>query len=202
MTSQAATQHRARSRPPLRWILLAIFLLATIGAGAAFFWHNRAIQAVVLTPPEKVELAKKLEAVEESRQEPRYERGQKTITLTERELNGLLNENTALGDQLKIELANNAVHARLSADIPQDSPFLAGQKLKGRARFYIEDKAGRPTLMLDDVTIWGISLPNAWLGNIKGQDLLGSILPTNLSTGGGLKSFQVKNNSLVIELAE
>ena len=27
--------------------------------------------------------------------------------------------------------------------------------------------------MLDDLTVWGISLPNDWLGGLKGQDLLG-----------------------------
>lgn len=41
--------------------------------------------------------------------EPTYEKGSKDIILTKRELNGLLNQSTILGESLKFELVTNAI---------------------------------------------------------------------------------------------
>lgn len=185
-------------------IILSVFGLGVVAAGAAIWWVNRPIQATVLTTPEKALLEEKLAAVEQSPADPTYTPGEKEIVLTERELNGLLNENTPFGDQLKLELASNAVHARISADIPEDSPFMAGKKLKGKARFLIEDASGAPALILEDLTIWGISLPNAWLGDLKGQNMLGSLLSSSTSGSSiaGLEDIRVENRSLIIKLAD
>lgn len=199
--SETATPTRPR-RFRLRWIILSVLLLGIVGAGAAILWHNRPIEAVVLTAPEEKVLAEKIALAERGRAEPTYQAGEKTISLTERELNGLLNKNTAFGDQLKLVLATDAVHARLEADIPEESPFMAGKKLKGRARFLTKTENGVPSLVLDDVTVWGISVPNAWLGNAKGQNLLSSLFPSGISTSSGFESIRVKNGSLEIQLAE
>lgn len=56
--------------------------------------------------------------------------------------------------------------------------------------------------MLDDVTIWGMSLPNDWLGGVKGHDLLGEMFG---GTGGGIagvEEFKVEPGRLIIRLAE
>ena len=209
MTDSSNTLPRSsRWRAPL--IILAILGLGAAIAGAALWWVNRPIQATVLTPPEKTQLEQKLAAIEQAPEDPgvnpdadpEYIPGEKEIVLTERELNGLINENTALGDQLKLELANNAVHARISADIPDDFPIMAGKKLKGKARFVVKDQAGTPTLILEDVTLWGISLPNAWLGELKGQNLLGNLVSPDGPSLAGVEDISVANGTLVIKLAE
>jgi hypothetical protein len=183
-----------------------VLALGVVAAGAGIWWLTRPIEATVLTPPEKKVLQEKLAVVEQAREEPTYQPGAKTIALSERELNGLLNANTSLGDQLKLELASDALHARLDADLPPDFPILGGKKIKGRARFLVKTDSGAPELILDDVTIWGISVPNAWLGEAKGRNLLGSLLPgTTASPGGsvgGIKDIRVTNGALLIELAE
>jgi hypothetical protein len=186
------------------WIILGVLALGIITAGAAIFWFNRPIEPTVLTPPEKKALQEKLAVVEKTREEPSYQPGAKTIELSERELNGLLHNNTSLGDQLKLEFAKNALHARLNTDLPPDVPLVGGKKLKGRARFLVKTTAGAPELILDDVTIWGISVPNAWLGEVKGQNLLGSLLPASASDGnvGGIRKIRVTDQALIIELAE
>lgn len=189
-------------RKKLPLIILAVLGAGALAAGAAIWWVNRPIQATVLSTPEKAALEEKLAVVEQSQADPTYTPGEKEIALTERELNGLLHENTPFGDQLKLELASGAVHARISADIPQDSPFLAGKKLKGKARFLIEDASGAPALILEDLTIWGISLPNAWLGDLKGENMLGTLLSSGSSGIAGLEDIRVENRSLIIKLAD
>lgn len=189
-----------RWRTPL--IILAILGLGAVIAGAALWWANRPIQATILTQPEKTQLEQKLAAVEQAPTDPEYVPGEKEIILTERELNGLINENTAFGDKLKLELVKDAVHARINADIPEDFPVMAGKKLKGKARFIVKDQAGAPALILEDLTIWGISLPNAWLGELKGQNLLGNLISPDGPSLAGVEDISVSNRTLVIKLAE
>ncbi|GHC48845.1 hypothetical protein AAFN60_13605 [Roseibacillus persicicus] len=189
-----------RWRAPI--IILAVLGLGVAVAGAAIWWANRPIQATILTAPEKAAVEQKLAAVEQEPSDPEYVPGGKEIILTERELNGLLHENTNMGDQLKLELARDAVHARLSADIPEDFPIMAGKKLKGKARFVVKSETGAPALILDDLTIWGISLPNAWLGELKGQNLLGNVISSDGGSLAGVEDISVSNGQLVIKLAE
>ena len=78
-------------------------------------------------------------------------------------------------------------------------PIVGGKRLKARARFLVGDIPGKPALVLDDLTVWGISLPNDWLGGLKGQDLLGEALGGGI---GGVEEFKVERGRLVIRLAE
>ena len=193
-----------KRRRKLLFILFALLGAALVAIGVALWWFNRPIQATVLTSDEKLLVAEKLAVMDDSPEQSEYIPGEKEIVFTERELNGLLNENTALGEQLKLELATNAVHARIQADIPKDSPFLPGKTLRGKARFMISSQEGHPSLILDDVTIWGVSLPNAWLGDFKGKNLLGALLSssgTSISTIG-IEDISVSNGRLTIQLTE
>jgi hypothetical protein len=154
--------------------LIVLVILALI-LGGLWWWHNRPIRPVNLSPAEKAVVEKKVEVIQNP-DGPVYEKGSKEIVLTERELNGLLNENTALGNTVKLELARNAIHARMEADLDPDLPLVGGRRLKARARFLVNAGAGSESFVLDDVTVWGISLPNDWLGGLKGHDLLGETL--------------------------
>ena len=71
---------------------LVVILLAVIGV---IWWNNRPIKPVQLTAEEKAAVGAKVEAIQNveapaAPAEPQYEKGTKEITLTERELNGLL----------------------------------------------------------------------------------------------------------------
>lgn len=183
---------------------LAVLLLAGIGIGIAVWWHNRPIRPVVLSTQEKQVVEEKVEAIQNPAPpappaDPPYEKGTREIILTERELNGLLNENTTLGDSLSFQLATGAVHARINTDLDPDLPVLGGKKLKARARFFVQDETGKPTLILDDLTVWGVSLPNEWLGGLKGQDLLDKTFGGGLA---GVEEFKVETGKLVIRLKE
>lgn len=184
-------------------LLIAIIslLLVGIGLGAAWWWYNRPIQPVVLSAAEKEVVEEKVEAIQNPAppEDPKYEKGTREIILTERELNGLLNDNTTLGDALSFQLATGAVHARIETDLPPDLPILGGRKLKARSRFIVQDETGQPTLVLDDLTVWGVSLPNDWLGGLKGQDLLEKTFDGGLA---GVEEFKVETGKLVIRLKE
>lgn len=169
--------------------------------GGLWWWHNRPIQPVVLSAPEKAAVEAKVEAIQKSA-EPKYEKGSKEIILTERELNGLLNENTKLGKSVSFELATNAIHARVETDLDRDLPIIGGRHLKARARFLVSDVPGKASFVLDDLTVWGISLPNDWLAGLKGRDLLGEILGGKNGKVAGVEEFKIEPGRLIIRLAE
>ncbi len=133
--------------------------------------------------------------------EPEYERGSKEIVITERELNGLINQNTGFGEKLQFKLADGAVHARVESDLDEDLPVVGGKHLKAKARFFVKTVEGKPSLVLDDVTVWGASLPNDWLAGMKGKDLLSEIFGSGGAVGG-IEELRIENGRLVIRLAE
>ena len=173
--------------------------------GGLWWWFNRPIKPVVLSAQEKTAVEAKVEAIQKPA-EPKYEKGSKEIILTERELNGLLNENTTFGKTVSFELATNAIHARVETDLDKDLPVVGGKHLKARARFLVSKVPGQASFILDDVTVWGISLPNDWLAGLKGHDLLGEILGggKGKTTGKvpGVEEFKVEPGRLIIRLAE
>lgn len=181
--------------------MICLVILALL-LGGVWWWHNRPIQPVVLTAPEKAAVEAKVEAIQKPA-EPKYEKGSKEIILTERELNGLLNENTEFGKSVSFELATNAIHARVETDLDKDLPLVGGKHLKARARFLVSSAPGQASFILDDVTVWGISLPNDWLAGMKGHDMLGDLLGGG--KGGkiaGVEEFKVEPGRLIIRLAE
>jgi hypothetical protein len=184
--------------------LLGILVSALV-LGGVWWWYNRPIQPVQLTTPEKQAVEAKVHAILEPPSEPKYEKGSKEIILTERELNGLLNENTDLGKTLSFQLATNAIYARVERDLDKEIPIFGGKHLKLRARFLVNSTHGHAGFTLDDVTIWGISLPNDWLAGLKGQDLLGQILEGGNTHGGklpGVEDLKIEPGRIIIKLAE
>lgn len=181
-------------------ILIVLGVIALVLAGL-WFWYNRPIRPVELSAEEKSVVEAKVEAIQKP-DGPTYEKGSKEIILTERELNGLLNENTDLGKTVSLELARNAIHARLETDLDPDLPVVGGKRLKARARFLVSEVPGTAALVLDDLTVWGVSLPNEWLGGLKGHDLLGETLGGKGGGIGGVEEFKVEPGRLIIRLAE
>ena len=176
---------------------LIVFLLVALIAGGMWWWFNRPIKPVELSEKEQVVLEEKVEGLEE----PVYEEGTKEIIFTERELNGLLNQNTDLGEKLKFSLGTNEVHARLETDMDEDLPVVGGKKLKAKARFVVGDTDGRPSLILEDLTVWGASMPNDWLGGLKGKDLLSEVFG-DVPALKGIEELRIENGRVVIRLAE
>ncbi len=132
-----------------------------------------------------------------------YVPGSKVLKLTERELNGLLNANTDLGKSVRLEFAQDAVNAYLVVPIPQDFPVGGGKMFRARGRFRLSlGNGGEPYAVLEDLTVFGLSLPKAWLGGLKGENLLGQAMGghSNSPVLQGIKSLRVEPGALVLEV--
>jgi len=196
-----ATDVPLRKKTSCLPVAIVLILLLIAGVAGAYFWYNRPIQPVELSKQETEAVQAKIGNVEAEPGEPEYIPGSKEIILTERELNGLLNQNTNLGGKLNFVLATDEIHARIETDMDEDLPVVGGKKLKAKARFLVKSFDGRPTLVLDDLTVWGASLPNDWLAGMKGKDLLKEIFP-NADALRGIEELRIERGQLVIRLAE
>ncbi len=199
--SLPTTEIPLRKKPSCLPVAIILILLLAAGAAGAYYWYNRSIKAVALTPAEIETVEAKIGKIEADSGEPQYVPGTKEIILTERELNGLLNENTQLGDKLKLTLVTDEIHARIETDMDENVPIVGGKKLKAKARFIVKSEAGKPSLVLDDLTVWGASMPNDWLGSMKGKDLLSEIFGGS-SGFSGVEELRIERGQLVIRLAE
>ncbi len=199
-TSPAITSaHRGRKRNLL--IIFGILALLMVSASATYYWwSNRPITPIVLNQQEQLTLDKKVATV----QERTYQAGGKTLILTEKEVNALFHHNTGMGDQVRFDFANSAIHARIRTNLDAEIPVLGGRTLKAKARFKLVDTESNPAIILDDLTVWGLSLPNAWLADLKGQNLiskLGINLEQNRITEG-IKDIEVDHGKITITLAD
>jgi hypothetical protein len=94
------------------------------------------------------------------------------IQLTERELNALLAKNTGLAQKLAIDLSDDLASAKLLVPLDPELPILGGKTLKVTAGLELRYNHQKPVVILRGVSIWGVPIPNAWLGGIKNIDLV------------------------------
>lgn len=196
----------------LFFIVFAAVLLALLVAGfAAKLWlFPAALDPVALKPQEKAEINQKLHAlgyqddafVAAPGAEPALEPqpysevgASREVRFSERELNGLLAKNTDLARKLAIDLSQDLASARLVLPLDPDFPFLGGQTLRMSAGLEARYRDGRPIMRLRGVSLWGVPLPNAWLGNLKNVDLIKQFG----DQGGFWQSFAAGVDDLTVE---
>jgi hypothetical protein len=138
--------------------------------------------------------------------EPYSEEGaDRTITLSERELNALLAKNTDLARKLAIDLSDDLVSAKLLVPLDEDFPIMGGQILKVRAGVELAYQDGRAVVVLKGVSIMGVPVPNAWLGGLKNIDLVeqyGTDTGFWKSFSDGVRNIRVADGRLQIDLKE
>ncbi len=94
------------------------------------------------------------------------------VFFTEKEINALIAHNTDLASKLAIDLSDNLASARLLVDLDPDMPIVGGKTLKVTAGLELRIDSHNPRAVLKGVSVWGVPLPNDWLGNLKNIDLL------------------------------
>jgi hypothetical protein len=213
-------QHRS-SGAKLALIVL-VTVLATVGVTlwvAKTYFFPSEFRPVQLSAREEKTLDEKLERLDTQgaswtrrsdsgalEPEPYSEAGaNRTITLSERELNALLAKNTNLARRLAIDLSDDLISAKLLVPVDEDFPVLGGKILKFRAGLELAYRNNRPVVMLKGISFMGVPIPNAWLGGLKNIDLVqeyGADPGFWKSFAAGVKNISVSEGKLRIELKE
>ncbi len=105
--------------------------------------------------------------------EPYAEEGAKReIRLTERELNGLIANHPDTAEKVAVDLSDDLISVKLVLPVDEEVPFLGGKTLKIHMGLTVSYEGSSPVIALKGVSLGGIPLPNAWLGNLKNVNLL------------------------------
>ncbi len=154
-------------------------------------------------PAEASEAAKDVKALPPERYS---EKGaNRNINFSERELNALLAKNTDLAEKLAIDLSSDMASARLILPLDPDLPFLGGKTLKLNAGLELRYENARPVVMLRGVSLWGVPVPNAWLGGLKNVDVVqefGGQRGFWKAFADGIEYIRVVDGKLAVQLKE
>ncbi len=138
--------------------------------------------------------------------EPYTEEGaSREIRLSEKELNALLAKNTDLATRLAIDLSDDLASAKLLVHLDEEFPLLGGNTVKLTAGAELAYAEGKPVIKLRGVSVWGVPIPNAWLGGLKNVDLIqefGQEPGFWKAFADGVEAVEVKQGYLLIRLKE
>jgi plasmid maintenance system antidote protein VapI len=127
------------------------------------------------------------------------------IRMTEKEINAIVASNPDVARRFAIDLSDNLASAKLLIPIDPDLPIMGGRILRVNAGLELAYRNSRPIVKLRGVSIMGVPIPNAWLGNLKNVDLVeqfgaGPGFWKNFSAGVGL--IEINDGQLHIKLKE
>jgi hypothetical protein len=104
-----------------------------------------------------------------------------------------------------MDLSDDMVSVKLLIPVDKDFPVLGGKTLRLNCGITLSYDQGRPVVAIRGVSVGGVPVPNAWLGNIKNTDLVKEFG----GQGGfwdifseGVEDIKVRDGSFVIKLRE
>ncbi|MEN9424916.1 MAG: hypothetical protein RL122_2299 [Pseudomonadota bacterium] len=193
-------------------VLLTVFISVSVTFWVLqYFLFPKPFKPVALDAQENAVLEHKLQqiglpSVADLTPEPYTEVGApREISLSEKELNALLAKNTTMAETAVIDLADNLASAKILLPLDSEFPFIGGKTLKVNAGMELAYANNNPIIKLKGVSVWGVPVPNAWLGNLKNVDLVnefGGNAGFWQSFAAGVEDIHVEEGHLLIKLKE
>jgi len=100
------------------------------------------------------------------------EDAKREIRLTEKELNALIANHPEVAQRVAIDLSDNLISVKRVVPMDEEVPVLGGKTLRLNLGVILGYENERPVVALKGVSLGGIPLPNAWLGNLKSKNLV------------------------------
>ncbi|QSX30593.1 arginine N-succinyltransferase [Shewanella cyperi] len=129
--------------------------------------------------------------------------GDRRVTFSEKEVNAMIGRNPDFAHRVAIDFSDNLASAKILVPIPQDFPVMAGEILRVNAGLDIHlDSRRRPVVALVGVSLMGVPIPNAWLGNIKNVNLVSEFGDRGFwnTFADGVEDIQISEGELYIKL--
>jgi hypothetical protein len=125
------------------------------------------------------------------------------VSLTEKEMNSLVANTPETARRVAIDLSENLVSIKLVVPMDEEIIFLGGKTLRINVGIKLGYDQNGPVVAVKGVSLGGIPLPNAWLGYIKGKNLV-----EEFGTDGGfwqlfsegIKDIKVKEGHILVRL--
>jgi len=127
------------------------------------------------------------------------------ISLTEKELNGLIAHNPEMARKVAIDLSEGLVSIQMIIPVDDQVFLFGGKTIRIHMGILLGFEQNRPVVSLKGVSLGGIPLPNAWLGYLKGKNLVeefGSKEGFWQLFSEGVRDITVKEGHILIALKE
>ena len=206
---------------------VALIVLVTIAVTVFIGWwvirtyiFPSQLEPVELSRAEQVELGRKLKAIgvvtgplagagddaaKGAVPEPYSEAGaDRMVFLSERELNGMIAKDPELASNFALDLADDLVSFTMLLPVPPDFPVMPGRIVRVRGGAEVAFAGGRPRVVITGVSLMGVPVPNAWLGNLKNIDLVQEFGDAGFwkAFADGVESVRIEEGELHIRLKE
>lgn len=166
-------------------VALVAVLVAIAGAG---IWVKRNVYAsafkpVTLDEDEQAEFQTKLAQLEsaggaaptrEVAEPEAYSEddAKREIRITEKELNALIDQNPHWADRVAIDISRDLLSLVLLVPVDPDFPIIGGTTARITAGATLAYENEKPIVIVRGISIGGIPLPSAWMGDLKNKDLV------------------------------
>lgn len=202
----------------------AIVFVTIVVTAFAGWWLIRAyvfpsqLEPVELSQTEQVELGRKLKQIGMVTETPVAEQdagravpeayseegANREVFFSERELNGLIAKDSELASNFALDLADDLVSFTLLVPVPPDFPVMSGRIVRVRGAAEVAFANGRPVVAIKGISLMGVPVPNAWLGNLKDVDLVNEFGDAGFwkAFAEGVESIRVQQGKLQIQLKE
>ena len=127
------------------------------------------------------------------------------IRLSERELNALVGGSPEFARRFAIDLSSNLASAKLLVPLDQDFPILGGRTLRINAGVELDYRNDRPVVILRGISVMGVPIPDAWLGNLRNVDLVrqfGGDSGFWQAFAAGIELLEIEDGQLHLKLRE
>ena len=126
------------------------------------------------------------------------------VSLTEKELNALLAKNTDLANKLAIDLSEGLASVKFLMPLDEEFPVLGGRTLKVTAGVELDYINQKPVVIIKGISVWGVPIPGAYLGDIKNVDLINEFGESGFwkSFADGLDDLSVRDGEIHIKLTK
>ncbi|MGB6410671.1 MAG: hypothetical protein WBF16_05680 [Candidatus Deferrimicrobiaceae bacterium] len=133
------------------------------------------------------------------------EGAKREIQFTERELNALIANSPDTAEKVAVDLSDDLISVKLVLPVDEEVPVLGGKTLKIHMGLTVSYEESDPIIALKGVSLGGIPLPNAWLGDLKNVNLLEQFGTDDgfwKIFSAGVRTIRIRQGHLLIRLKE
>jgi len=136
-------------------LLIGVLLLCILGY---WLYHTRGLEPVVLSAREISNAERKLTPLLEQHPEQKNQ----VIVFSEREINGLINHHTSLGNTIQLQIEKDQITGHGYVKVPTQGGVMAGEEVRVKGEILVEFEQGEPYITIKNLSSFGTSIPEKY----------------------------------------
>lgn len=127
------------------------------------------------------------------------------IRITEKELNAIIDKNPEWADRVALDISRDLLSVVLLVPVDPEFPVIGGTTARITAGATLRFENDRPVVIVRGISIGGIPLPSAWMGDLKNKDLVQEFDGQGGFWDGlsrGVEAIKLEDGNLYLKLRE